>query len=849
MNKIASSLIRLIAILLLVFMTMSVVACDQLESFFGNGEQSGDNTPNDGENKPDDGENKPDDGENKPDDGENKPDDGENKPDDGECKHENITDGKCTGCGEMFVTSIKDILAEGFTANGMVYIRVTVDSVDDIVKGGMTVSDETGSISIKGLYSASGATYSKMETKPDKLDKMLVLCNLENKDGKVSVKIGFVVEHEVVDEDVSDPSKIETITIAEAIQLAKLNPDGTTDRYYIRATVKTIQNPSYGEMIIMDETGELYVYGTYSHDGELKFPEISDRPVKGDEVLLHCILSLFDDEPQVKNARLIEVKHNETPFDESNYTSMTIAEARAAETGAKVIISGVVAQITYANGFIPSGVILVDGTSSIYVYDGDIAGQVSVGNTIKVAGDKTYWVLGSESSNADKFGYKGANQLESATLISNDKGDTEYDKSWITETTVKNIMDTPVTQDITSKIFKVTALVKETPGNGFTNYYINDLDGYTGSYVYTQCNGNDFDWIRAFDGKICTVYFVALNAKSSTSGCVWRFLPIEIIDEGFEFDLDDAPKFAVDYHGVVQFQTSYTGDPAIELVTSVSSELLGFEGATLSYASSNESVVYFTNEDGKVVFHCGEAGEATVTVTATYGEKTYSDDIVITVVENEEIDYITVAEAIATDKDTDVVVKGIVGPSVVNRDGFYLFGEDGSMISVLVQDVSIFDTIAIGHEIVISGMRERFIKDDTYTTYGQDAIVNATVVANYYGSHEYSTEKFITGKTIADINALKATESHSTEVYIVKATIEVVETAYYTNINLIDNGVKLGLYCSSANQYNWLKAYAGQEITLEIAPCNWNDKTSYKGCVLAVVLEDGTKVLNILNFK
>lgn len=47
----------------------------------------------------------------------------------------------------------------------------------------------------------------------------------------------------------------------------------------------------------------------------------------------------------------------------------------------------------------------------------------------------------------------------------------------------------------------------------------------------------------------------------------------------------------------------------------------------------------------------------------------------------------------------------------------------------------------------------------------------------------------------------------------------------------------------------WLKAFAGQEVTAEINPCNWNNKKdAYRGCVLAVVHEDGTKTLNTLNF-
>ena len=640
---------------------------------------------------------------------------------------------------------------------------------------------------------------------------------------------------------------IDIITIAEAITICnQAGETPTTERYYIKGIVKSILNPAYGQMVVKDETGEIEVYGSYSADGVTGYAALEDKPYAGDEVLLYCTLQSFGGEPEVKSAWIIEFTHIEA--DISDYNEATIAEARAAEVGALLKVDGVVAAITYANGKIPAGVILVDETSSIYIYDGDVAARVAVGNKITVAGAKAYWILGTEQDNANKFGYKGCNQLENATLVDNDGGNNEFDKTWITETTVKNIMDTPVTEDITTIVYKVNALVKKVDGTGFINYYFDDIDGVTGSYTYTQCNGSDFAWLDKFDGKICTVYLTALNAKSSSSGCGWRFLPVEVIDEGYTFDVTKAPEYAVTYHGLTQFLASYTGDPAIVLNTLVSSELLGFEGATLTYASSDENVVYFTNENGVVTFHTKNAGTATITVTGTHNGNTYSKTMDITIAENVDVDSITVADAIATPFDTNVVVKGIVGPSLVNRDGFYLFGEDGSMIAVLISKDA-FAGIAIGHEIVVSGMRERFIKDDTYTTYGQDAIVNGEIIANYYGNHEYSTAKFITDKTLADIKALSVEESHSTEVYVVKAVVEFFETDYYTSLKITYNGVELPLYCSGAGQYSWLKQFSGQEITIEIAPCNWNDKKdNYRGCILAVVLEDGSKIYNTLNF-
>lgn len=636
------------------------------------------------------------------------------------------------------------------------------------------------------------------------------------------------------------------ITVAEAIEIATAaGLDGTTDRYYIAGTVVTVSNASYGEMTVADETGEIYVYGTYSADGELKFPELESRPVAGDKVLLHCILSTYNDAPQVKNARLIDFEHVEVEINPSEYPEATIAEARAAKTGDKVRVSGIVARITYANGRVPSGVILVDGADSIYVYDNDIAGQVSIGNKIEVAASKTYWVLESEQGNAEKFGYKGCNQLENAVLVSNDKGNNTWINDSIPTATVKELMDTSVTEDITTQVYKVNALVKKVPGNGFINYYIDDLDGTTGSYVYTQCNGSDFAWLDQFDGKICTVYMVLLNAKSSSTGCAWRLLPLEVVDEGYTFDVNDAPEFAVEYHGVGQFLSQYKGNPELELVTSVSSELLGFEGVTLSYTSDNEDVVYFTTVDGKTIFNCGANGTANVTVTATHGNNTHSQTISISVVPNAEYDTISIADAVAKEVDEEVYVRGIVGPSLVNQVGFYLFDESG-MVAIRLSDASYFEGLAIGQEVVIKGKRDMWHKEGA--DFGQTVISNATIEANYYGNHEYNTDFFITDKTLDYIYNLDELVDHTTEVYVIKATVLVEESQYSKNIYLTDGNVKLRLYCSSANQYNWLKAYDGQDVTVEVAPCNWNSKNYYTGCVLAVILEDGTKVCNTLNF-
>ena len=295
-----------------------------------------------------------------------------------------------------------------------------------------------------------------------------------------------------------------------------------------------------------------------------------------------------------------------------------------------------------------------------------------------------------------------------------------------------------------------------------------------------------------------------------------------------------------------QFLPNYTGNPKLELVTSVSSDLLGFQDAKLSYSSSNEAVVSIKTSGGKTVMECLSTGKATITVTGTYGGKTYEQKVEISAeVAQEEVKAPTVADTIAAQVGQEVTVKGIVGPSLVNKVGFYLIDSTG-VIAVLTDEATMA-TVQIGHEVVLKGIRHTNTKGGT-NYFGQTCIKDATVVTNNYGSHDYSTDSFKGDISVADFYNLDVTKDFTTNVYTMKATVVVEESQYYTNIFLSDGSTKVRLYCSSAKQYGFLKEFAGQEVTVEIAPCNWNDKNYYVGCVLAVRNADGTKTLNELNF-
>ena len=648
-------------------------------------------------------------------------------------------------------------------------------------------------------------------------------------------------------DDASNGEQYDVITVAEALQLCGEEGNITSERYYIRASVISIDNAQYGAMTVSDGTGTISVYGTYSADGSKNYSEMTDVPYAGDEVLLWCVLQNFKGTKEVKNAYLIEFEKKAPVYDESKYTEMTVQQARNAEKGVCVKVDGVVAKITYAFGMVPSGVYLIDETQSIYVYDSDLAQRVKIGDQITVCAEKTYWILESEQSNAAKYGYKGCNQLENAILVSDPvSSDEGFDKSLIPESTVKKMLDTPVTEDITTSVFKVNALVKKSEGTGFNNYYFYDLDGKTGSYTYTQCNGSDFAYLDEFDGKICTVYLSVINAKSTSSGCLYRFIPIHVEDNGFSFDSKNVPEHVVEYYGIDQFLSEYSADPQLELITLVSSELLGFENARITYSSNDESIVKFDTAADKTVMHCLNNGTAEITVACEYNGASYEEKLSMTVKSNESVEYITVKEAISQENGTSVTVKGIVGPSLVNQSGFYLI-DDSGVVAALI-DSALFDEISIGDEIILRGTKGVKHKDGS-ASFGQTNISNCEILANYYGDNEYSTASF-KNLTLADFYALNVQEDHSTDVYVMQAKVKLEKTQYYTNIKLTDGDKSITLYCSSAAQYSWLGGYDGQTVTVEISPCNWNGKNFYAGCVLAVYTGDQEteKTLNELNF-
>lgn len=652
----------------------------------------------------------------------------------------------------------------------------------------------------------------------------------------------------------------EIYTIAELIAMMPSDGSVTTERYYVRAKIKSIDNAMYGAMTIEDSTGTLSVYGTYSSDGVKRYSELDEKPVEGDTVLLYGTIQNFQSKtPEIKSGWIIEFTKGTPSWSEDDYKEMTIGEAREAAVDSLVKVTGVVSRITFASGMKPNGFIIVGDKSSIYVYDSKIATAVSEGNKITLLAKKTMYIPSKEASSAKKFGYKGACQLVDGHLLSNDESTNDLDLSFAQEKTVKEVIETSPSDNITSLIYHSNALIKrvQNEGQNFVNYYIDDLDGKTGNYVYTACDGKDFAWMDQYDGKICSVYYTALNAKSDSTGVLFRFLPIKIEDKNYQFDKAEAPKFAVEYYGLEQFDTVYSADPSKEMLTSVTSDLLNFGTVTLSYSSNNTDLAYFEKgEDGKVVFHIksGTEGTATITVTGHLDDQEdFSKTMDIKITKPVDVSSaVKVKAAIDASKGTELLVKGVIGPSLVNQNGFYLIDETGSL-AVVMNSTDEFNGLQIGQTVYIKGKRDLFASSRSGTpSYFERCMTGCQIVKNEFGNVDYSTASFIKGKTLADLIDLPVTDNyHTAEVYVITAGLKFVATKDFSNAYLKDGKKEMRLYCrNAATQYQWIKSYVDdtKTYTMEVAVCNWNDKDYFTACLLSITDSNGNKVMNTLNF-
>ena len=661
-------------------------------------------------------------------------------------------------------------------------------------------------------------------------------------------------------------------SVKEAIEFANAAGEDLSDEYVVQGVITNISNYAYGERTIADVSDEsvsLSIYGVRGADGETYFNDLENIPQKGDTVYLKGVLHTFNGTPEMgpkgSPAKLLHFDSTHGAFDASAYTASTIAAARSAAKGTKVKITGVVAKITRGQHYSPNGVYLVDATGSIYVYGGDVAGQVAEGNTITVAGETDLFIAVKEQNIAAQIGYKGAIQVSNSHLISNEKGNTEFPKDSIQDKTRKEIVETDVTKEnITGEIFHTTAIIKKSVGASFVNYYINDLDQKTGTYTYTANNGKDFSWLENYLGKVVDLYVGVTNCKSTNTGAIYRVNPITVnpIENYVREDSKVVP-FVYDYYVKGQFLNVYAGNPELEVRTSHSDSLLGFSNVSISYSSSNTELASFvTGEDGKTILNINkDAAVKTATLSRKVSYKdqsqTYTKDISFADITGAQS--VSVANS-AADGET-VKIRGIVAASILNKKKSFYVTDSNGVIACLVDKAysTVLDGFIInsGDEVVLEGIKRHRGNSNDSTDHGSAYLE----ISKFYGVISYDNTipnpNVITNKTFADLHDVDRTTEYSRQLYSLNvyyytdrknvACIYESKAAYDRKQNGEDVDY-INIYKGGYNQVAFLKDFESKEVTMTFALCNWNNKTYATICPFSAT--DGTKTAyNTFSYK
>ena len=289
----------------------------------------------------------------------------------------------------------------------------------------------------------------------------------------------------------------EEVTIPEAIEIAK---EGNGKKYIVRGTVVEVKNATWGNMYIEDAEGnKLYIYGTYSADGSVRYDAMEVKPNVGDKVMLLGELSTYNGESQMKNGWLLS--HELAPEPIPDPVEITIPKANeigAAKehntyTAEMYIVTGTVSEIVndmYGNLYIEDA----EG-NKLYVYglynaDGvrfdKLDTQPKVGDIVTLVG-----VLGQ---------YNGNPQMKNATMTAHEVVEDEVPVPPTPDPVEITIADAIARgaamehNTYTEEMYIITGVVAEITSDVWGNMYIQDADGNKILlYGLYDADGNRFD--------------------------------------------------------------------------------------------------------------------------------------------------------------------------------------------------------------------------------------------------------------------------------------------------------------------------------------------------------------------
>ena len=181
---------------------------------------------------------------------------------------------------------------------GKYFVTGEIVSIANPKYGNMTIKDADGNtLYLYGLYNIDGTIrFDAMETKPAVGDTITVYGIIGQYEGTAQLKNGWLVKAPAADSTLS-------LIGANTLGLGCAHNKYTEDKYYVTGEIVSIDNTTYGNMIIEDADGNtFYLYGL--NVGEKKYGDLEVKPVVGDTVTMYGIIGQYSGKAQMKNGQM-----------------------------------------------------------------------------------------------------------------------------------------------------------------------------------------------------------------------------------------------------------------------------------------------------------------------------------------------------------------------------------------------------------------------------------------------------------------------------------------------------------------------------------------------------------------
>ena len=199
------------------------------------------------------------------------------------------------------------------------------------------------------------------------------------------------------------------LTLAQAKALgALMGSKLTTNKYILSGTITKVEKAdSYGNITITDGTDEILIYGTYDATGATRYGNMTEKPAKGDTMVVSGVLTSYNGVGQMKDGWITSYQIHTHTFVEGTCTACGASEIPCLHENSATVISATkhyvnceceVKQIA-DHDFGTDTVCDACGFDSSYTYAAPVEGTAYYFGMVQgaVSLDDVYYLTGAES--------------------------------------------------------------------------------------------------------------------------------------------------------------------------------------------------------------------------------------------------------------------------------------------------------------------------------------------------------------------------------------------------------------------------------------------------------------------